>query len=215
LKREETETKSSIYWHGEEEQAYYEELKETARGYGFKSFSDFAKLMLGNPLMALKTAWNFLPIVGKDLDFTDTWTFVEGGVPDRDMIQKEAEKMTVEQLQKDLIAQKAAENLIDSCRRRFQPIRTTSASALSSLWEKASTEWFLDPPRSSSEPWNTWMGKCQFHIFIPHKGEEGKYLGRRSHKNCPPCSFNPPNPPVSCILRVPHVGNDAWLSVHS
>jgi len=103
------EVKSSIYWRGEAEQTYYEELKETAQRYGFKSYSDFVKLVLKDPIKALKFSWKFF---SSEYDATDTWRLLEGEVPDRDLIQREAEKMTVEQLRNGLVAQRYAMRLL-------------------------------------------------------------------------------------------------------
>lgn len=103
------EVKSSIYWRGEAEHSYYEQLKETAQRHGFKSYSDFVKLILKDPIKALKFSWKFF---SSEYDATDTWKLLEGKVPDRDLIQKEAEKMTIEQLRNGLVAQRYAMRLL-------------------------------------------------------------------------------------------------------
>ncbi len=103
------ENKSSIYWRGPAEQDYYREMQKTARSYGFRSWSDFAKLILKDPLKFLKFGWIWWR---SDYDGVDVLKLLEGEVPDRDLILKEAEKMTVEQLRNGLMAQRAAERLV-------------------------------------------------------------------------------------------------------
>ena len=117
-KRDEA-VKSSIYWRGPAEQAYYREMQRTARSYGFRSWSDFAKLILKDPLKFLKFGWIWWR---SDYDGVDVLKLLEGEEPDRDVILKEAEKMTVEQLRNGLLAQRAAERLISIYREVYEEV---------------------------------------------------------------------------------------------
>jgi len=105
-----------IYFRGHEEVADYERIKDDARSLDL-SFSQYAKNVLSDPLWPLKRPKLFVRFaslfVPGPYDKLDTMVKVLGGVPDRDQIHAEGQKMSCDQLLTGLKAHNDLKRLLE------------------------------------------------------------------------------------------------------
>jgi len=101
MEKEEKRTTASIYFRGNEDVATYERIKDDATSMDL-SFSEYAKTILSDPFWPLKRPKLFLRFAWHGLwgpyGKLGTMVKVLGGVPDRDRIKEQGQKMTCDEL---------------------------------------------------------------------------------------------------------------------
>ena len=116
MAEEDSKKTASVYFRGAEEVEVYKRVKEDAKAAG-KSFSEYAKTILSDPLWPLKHPTLFLRFAWHGLwgpyGKIGTMVKVLGGVPDRDLIEEEGEKMTCDELMTGLKAHREVKRLLE------------------------------------------------------------------------------------------------------